>query len=98
MLSALRSRRAWPVALVAAALTVMWATPAGAAFQDSSGSELSVLEAVILGLVEALIDFQDIAFVVTDLVAGAIHADDDLAHSEISLGSNTWDQQIRRPG
>ena len=57
MLSALRSRRAWPVALVAAALTVMWATPAGAAFQDSSGSELSVLEAVILGLVEGLTEY-----------------------------------------
>jgi undecaprenyl-diphosphatase len=57
MLSALRSRRAWPVALVAAALTVLWATPAGAAFQDSSGSELSVLEAVILGLVEGLTEY-----------------------------------------
>ena len=57
MLSPLRSRRAWPVALGAAVLTVLWATPAGAAFQDSSGSELSVLEAVILGLVEGLTEY-----------------------------------------
>ena len=57
MLSLPSTRRAWPAAVLAMIVTVMWATPAGAAFQDSSGSELSVLEAVILGLVEGLTEY-----------------------------------------
>lgn len=49
--------RARPVALVAAVVMVLWATPATAAVAGSSGSELSVLEAIILGLVEGLTEY-----------------------------------------